>query len=161
MTSQRRSCRPDTTQIDTPNPSDVGDGPRTDANSNGFPTTIFTTKAPKTIHLAGGKAMKIAPLPMRVFLLLAATLPFSSPSFAQANIEAMKDRCDAYGFVRGTSQHADCVRKLDLQLTQIRCQALIERGKQVCSQEYANVIGAAAMAADCGTVRDEFQQYCQ
>jgi hypothetical protein len=105
--------------------------------------------------------MKIASLSMRAVLALAITLPLSSLSSGQADIEAMKGRCDAYGFVRGTPEHADCVRKLDVQIAQMRCQALIERGHQVCSREYADLIGGAAMAADCGTVRAEYQQYCQ
>ena len=105
--------------------------------------------------------MKIAPLSMRAVLALAATLPLSSLSFGQADIEAMKNRCDAYGFVRETPEHADCVRKLDVQMAQMRCQALIEHGKQVCSREYADLVGGGTMAMDCGTVRDEYQQYCQ
>jgi hypothetical protein len=107
------------------------------------------------------RAMKIASLSMRAVLALANTLPLSSLSFGQADIEAMKGRCDTYSFVRGTREHADCFRRLDVQNAQMRCQAIAERGQQVCFREYADLIGGAAMAADCGTVRDEYQQYCQ
>jgi len=43
----------------------------------------------------------------------------------------------------------------------MQCQALIQRGHQVCSKEYADLISPVAMAADCSEVQSEYQQECQ
>jgi len=91
----------------------------------------------------------------------AAHLFFSPTAFAQQDIASLKVQCDAYGFNRGTPEHADCVRKLDMRRVQMQCQALIQRGHQVCSKEYADLISPVAMAADCSEVQSEYQQECQ
>ncbi|PQP13115.1 hypothetical protein C5615_29835 [Burkholderia cepacia] len=91
----------------------------------------------------------------------AGLVPLTTPAWAQQNLDVLKERCDAYGFVRGTPEHADCVRKIDAQQAQSRCQALVERGHQVCSKEFADIVGGAAAAMQCGQVQDAYQQYCQ
>lgn len=83
------------------------------------------------------------------------------PACAQQNLDALKQRCDDYGFARGTPEHADCVRKLDVQQAQLRCRTLMERGRQVCSKEFADIVSPAAAAMQCGEVQDAYRQYCQ
>lgn len=83
------------------------------------------------------------------------------PARALTGMEQLKSRCDAYGFVRGTPDHADCVRKLDMEQAQLRCQTLVQRGRQVCSKEFAEVTAPAEAAAQCMQVQDQYQQYCQ
>ena len=92
--------------------------------------------------------------------LAVATSGPTTPVKAQ-DLDALKQRCYAYGFVRGTPEHADCVRKLDVEQARLRCQALVQRGHQVCSREFADITGPAAAAMQCGEVQDAYQQYCQ
>ena len=66
-----------------------------------------------------------------------------------------------YGFVRGTVEHADCVRKLDARQAQTRCQALIARERLVCSREFADEVGGPDAAYQCGEAQGAYQQYCQ
>lgn len=96
----------------------------------------------------------------KLFPLITALL-IVAPAYAQVDLDALKAKCDAYGFVRGTPDHADCVRKLDTEQTRIRCQALAQRGHQVCSKEFAEVAGSATATGQCMEVQDQYQQYCQ
>jgi hypothetical protein len=96
--------------------------------------------------------MKTAGLCRVTFLSLASAI-LVLPVSAQQGLDALKDRCDAYGFVRGTSEHAECVRKLDAQQAGARCQALVERGRQVCSKEYADTVSPVDAATQCGQIQ--------
>lgn len=83
------------------------------------------------------------------------------PAWAQQNPDRLKQRCDDNGFTQGTPEHADCVRKLAAQQANLRCQTLVERGQQVCSKEFADIVSPAAAAMQCGEVQDAYRQYCQ
>lgn len=100
-------------------------------------------------------------LSRRATVLALCVAAFATPAWAQQNLDALKQRCDAYGFVRGTPEHADCVRKLDVEQARLRCQTLVERGRQVCSKEFADIAGSATAAMQCGEIQDAYQQYCQ
>lgn len=99
--------------------------------------------------------------PSKLVPLIPALLIIAAPAYAQVDLEALKAKCDACGFVRGTPDHADCVRKLDMEQIRLRCQALVQRGHQVCSKEFAEVTGSATATAQCMQVQDLYQQYCQ
>ncbi|MGF6995520.1 hypothetical protein [Paraburkholderia sp. GAS32] len=79
---------------------------------------------------------------------------------ALESLDWLKQQCDADGFVRGTPEHADCVRKRDAVLAQRRCQAIVERVKRVCSKEYADPDPVDA-TRECGAAEQADQQYCQ
>lgn len=93
---------------------------------------------------------------------LVAALSFVAASVqAQDSLDALKEKCDGYGFVRGTPEHADCVRKLDAQRSQTRCQAIVQRAKQVCSKEYADIVSPVDAATECEAAQGAYQMYCQ
>jgi hypothetical protein len=85
----------------------------------------------------------------------------TSSAHAQDPLDALKQKCDAYGFARGTPEHADCVQKLDAQRAQMRCQAIVQRAHQVCSKEFADLVSPAAAAGECGAAQETYQQYCR
>ncbi len=95
------------------------------------------------------------------WLSVVASTGFLTTAGAQQDLDTFKRRCEAYGFVRGTPEHADCVRKLDVEQARLRCQVLVQRGHQVCSREFADLVGSAGAAMQCGEVQDAYQQYCQ